>query len=1133
MARQIDREPQLTPGLPGYASQPDGAPARASRLWRAIVAILTPLASLKLTVVLFLMAIFIVFAGTLAQTEKDIWQVVHDYFRMDLRSGAAAVRSALAWIDLRIFFPRSFFPNLAPIPWGYGFWFPSGWLIGFLLFLNLTAAHLIRFRVQGRGRALLVGLAILAGGVLLTVAVIMAGSQQAATQRPLFADWPSLRILWLLVQCTSASLVLLLGSALIFRRRAGIVVLHAGVGLMMFGELIVGISAVEGRMQIIEGQTVDHVLDTRELELAIVDTSDPEQDDVMVIPQARLLAGTVIRDPQLPCDVEIVEFQLNSERQPADPAEPNLATAGRGRQERAVPVAPISGTDSSGAMNRSAAYVRLLQKEGGADLGVYLVGLDDWFAGASEAITVDGRQYDMSLRFKHMYKPYSMHLIDVQQDVYMGTQTPRSYSSTLRLVDPTRNVDRTVRIWMNNPLRFAGETFYQSSYGRDSRTGLEYTGLQVVTNTGWRIPYVSCMMLAVGMLAQFGITLYSYLKRRRDLAPVPRVDTAGAQRQRTGGAFALAVVMLSAVWLMSRMYAPAPAAGQLDLDACGRLPIMFEGRIKPLDSLARNSLRIISDREVYQDSNRTTQPAIRWLLDVITDSPDAEKQRVIRIQNLELLDTLKLPRRQGFRYAIEEIAPQWDVFTQQASQARQTAPDQRGVYEKKVLELEQRLSHYIMLRESFTPAPLRPENLREDLAQEANRREQNSRHALPLAVPPKDPKGEWQPYSYAAFDALARSIAASQGLQVEDPSPATLAWSSILSAYGGRASEATTFNRNVQAYWKLLCDNPPQWWNPAKTDFEAAFNHAAPFYYAMLLYIGAFLLGCFSWLGWSVPLRRACTWLTLFTLVVHTLALVGRIYISGRPPITSLYSSALFVGWAGVVLALVLEFYSRIGVANVVGAFLGFATLLISVLMTTTVAPFKGDSFTVLVAVLDTQFWLATHVTCITAGYSATLLAGLLGVMYIVRGVLTPSQDKRIAQETSRMVYGTLCFAIFFSFFGTVLGGLWADDAWGRFWGWDPKENGALIIVLWISVVLHAYWGRMVRERGLSVLAVVGNIVTAWSWFGVNELGVGLHSYGFTEGVLLVLGLVVAAHLAIIALGLVPVRYWRSRLTSA
>jgi ABC-type transport system involved in cytochrome c biogenesis permease subunit len=138
-----------------------------------------------------------------------------------------------------------------------------------------------------------------------------------------------------------------------------------------------------------------------------------------------------------------------------------------------------------------------------------------------------------------------------------------------------------------------------------------------------------------------------------------------------------------------------------------------------------------------------------------------------------------------------------------------------------------------------------------------------------------------------------------------------------------------------------------------------------------------------------------------------------------------------------------------------------------------------------------------------------------------------------VAQETARMIYGTVCFAVFFSFFGTVLGGLWADDAWGRFWGWDPKENGALIIVLWNSVVLHAYWGHMVRQRGLAVLAVVGNVVTAWSWFGVNELGVGLHTYGFTEGVLLILGLVVAAHLLIIALGLIPQRHWRSQVEAA
>ncbi len=99
------------------------------------------------------------------------------------------------------------------------------------------------------------------------------------------------------------------------------------------------------------------------------------------------------------------------------------------------------------------------------------------------------------------------------------------------------------------------------------------------------------------------------------------------------------------------------------------------------------------------------------------------------------------------------------------------------------------------------------------------------------------------------------------------------------------------------------------------------------------------------------------------------------------------------------------------------------------------------------------------------------------------------------------MTYGCMCFGIFFSFVGTVLGGLWADDSWGRFWGWDPKENGALMIVIWCAIVLHARWGKMVGERGLAALAVLGNIVVAWSFFGVNQLGVGLHSYGQTSGV--------------------------------
>jgi hypothetical protein len=126
------------------------------------------------------------------------------------------------------------------------------------------------------------------------------------------------------------------------------------------------------------------------------------------------------------------------------------------------------------------------------------------------------------------------------------------------------------------------------------------------------------------------------------------------------------------------------------------------------------------------------------------------------------------------------------------------------------------------------------------------------------------------------------------------------------------------------------------------------------------------------------------------------------------------------------------------------------------------------------------------------------------------------------------MIYGTLCFAILFSFIGTILGGLWADDSWGRFWGWDPKENGALIIVLWNALILHARWDGMIRERGMAVLSVMGNVVTAWSWFGVNELGVGLHSYGFTEGRLLTLAIVILAHLVAVWVGWLPTSLWWS-----
>jgi len=246
-------------------------------------------------------------------------------------------------------------------------------------------------------------------------------------------------------------------------------------------------------------------------------------------------------------------------------------------------------------------------------------------------------------------------------------------------------------------------------------------------------------------------------------------------------------------------------------------------------------------------------------------------------------------------------------------------------------------------------------------------------------------------------------------------------------------------------------------------------------------------------------------------------------YLQERPPVTNLYSSAIFIGWGAVIVALMLERIYRDGIGAACAGAIGFITLIIAHHLAG-----NGDTLEMLQAVLDTNIWLATHVVAITTGYAAMFLAGMLAIIYIVRGVFTRSLTPMIASTLTRMTYGVVCFATFFSFVGTVLGGIWADQSWGRFWGWDPKENGAVLIVLWCAMILHARWGGFIRQRGLMIMAVFGNVITSFSWFGVNMLGVGLHSYGFMEAAFPWLCGFIVSQLALMAVAAMPMARWRS-----
>lgn len=1293
---------------------------RDSDLGRVLYTGLEALASLKFTVVLFALAILLILFGTLAQTESDIYVVLKEHFH-----------PWLTWFPARILMPESFFPNRPDVEWRFPF--PGGAAIGAAMFINLFAAHSIRFKIQSKGSRLWGGIGVIGLGALITYMVIRSGSNPNGFQAEAMISWDvlwqclkfgagalwvglastllriererrlerwfvvavtlttgaflvylflkgdelqlddsSMRILWQLIKGLAAAGVLLVGCIMVFKKRGGIVLLHGGIGLMMFSELFVTMKVQENQMGIMEGQTVNWMHDGRHSELAIIDRSGKDEDRVVIVPASRLLAlkgkEKRLTEETLPFEIQVIQYYENSTLSIRHDANRKGAFKYREMAERAKGV----GTESESEFDTPSAILELYNRETGKSAGRFLVSVRPELG--PQQVRVGGKVYEIDFRFKRSYRPYSVHLIDVKADQYYATGIPKNYSSDLQFVDPGRKIaNETRRTWMNNPVRYAGETFYQHQVHQvpifrphvDPATGLktgitpdpvaetamyrehqigirEKTILSVVTNQGWMIPYVACMIVATGMMAHFWLILLRFLNRRAaGSIPTgatlgsasagqssPSVQKPGRNKSETLPAtsdgssgisdllnqnkavvwFPLAIGVLFTGWLLGKSIVRSPGAEEFNYYEFGKLPLVSSARPKPLDSYARNTLRAISHKEEANDGKGVKRDAIVWLLDVIADPDKAAKYRVFRIENLEVLSLLKLPKREGYRYTLNEVIAGDNLRTivKYANEGRERlrADKTASFLQSKFISIEQKLGRYESIIQAFMVPPSDVKDSASEFIQAIIRYKESLKRRPLAGADPDSEEKPWVPLSNPAALYWGRELAKANGgkswndlyqhimqaprdsatqdelerrakSKVHEMVPPNLSAerrAAIVEQQWGQArpaqrealirgvvseslrkltakakfegetpphvvamirvlqaakeKDAAEFNKRVVEYKNLLSDNPPNKYESGKVAYESWLNHLAPYYRAAILYLVAFVLSALAWLGWSRPLNRAAFVLVVIACIVQTVSLISRMYISGRwgVTVTNLYSSAIFIGWAACLFGIALEVVYRIGIGNLVASVAGFSTLLIAHFLS-----FDGDTIAVMQAVLDTNFWLATHVTTITLGYSATFVAGLLGLRYVIGGLCSRSLTNETGKILSRMIYGTLCFAIFFSFVGTVLGGLWADDSWGRFWGWDPKENGALIIVLWNALVLHARWGRLVGDRGTAVLAIGGNIVTAWSWFGVNLLGIGLHSYGFKDGTLYWLGLWCGVNLAIVIVGAcVPKDVWWS-----
>ncbi|QDU31936.1 Cytochrome c biogenesis protein CcsA [Anatilimnocola aggregata] len=1222
------------------------APARTSKSARELTLleqvdrVLAPLASQKIAVAMFAYGIFVIFIGTLAQTEMDIWQVMPAYFR-----------AVIMWVDLNLI-PSVFYPGwktlkvpLIPMP--------GGMVVGVVMILNIAFAH-IRWVLQLKTKMtpLLAGIGLVAFGWLFTLLIILNGHNRGGFQaQPPFsweqfwtgfqlamiATWvgavfayiwlgvqpafqqtkltivrismlglfgglllaystlvwfllfqlefpgaEALRIMWQLLQGTLAGVVLLVGCWLVYQKRGGVVLLHQGLLLLMFNELFVAHYVAEFNMSLVEGQTTNYLRDIRSTELALIDRSNPEKDEHFVVPVDVLMANATlneklakenkppqaIEDPQglLPVSVTVLQYARNADTRKLTKDEKSPATAGIGLKETIKVLEAAKGTDSDSAVDLAAAYVQFKDKKSGKDLGTFLLAQviteqDD--LSKLEAVADGDKSYLTALRFKRQYVPFTVQLIDVRKDDYVGTATPKNYSSDIKLTDTSSGIHSDVHIKMNDPLRYSGLTLYQSGYV-PLPGGLEQTSLAVVRNNGFLIPYVAVMIITVGMIAHFLQTLVRFLRRREsedlqsgdivtaELAePVtssgkPGKKAAKAElkvlrpkqpllsRDKIIGVIAASVIFL--MFVGSGLRTPRVAANQFDFEAFGRLPVAESGRVKPLDTVARNALLLMRQREWAYGKKYEKIAANRWLLDAISGADAANEHRVIKIDDPDIRKMLSLKDTKGHVFAFNDLIPKLQELQSQVEAASKTAKDKQTAQQRGLIKIAQGMQNYIKLKKALTPLPLpSPEQLKanQQLAERtiaAFRMWKSETEMLKTEHPPRlipgqvvdektgqrTDKIDWLLLPEASLDSFISSLNPNN-----EPDRRLAAFNTIIDAYV--ADNPSEFNAAVARYEALVQKADPPEYHAYKLELETWFNHFSPFYVGMILYVVAFLI---AMIGWLIP-SRTMSW-TAFTLVVltfimHTAALGLRIYISGRPPVTNLYSSAIFIGWACVFFGIVAELVFRIGLGNLVATLCGFSTLIIAYFL-----GIDGDTIGVMQAVLDTQFWLATHVVCITLGYGATYFAGFMGLLYVILGVATPRLDGGSRKILARMIYGTTCFAIFFSFFGTVLGGLWADDSWGRFWGWDPKENGALIIVLWNALVLHARWDKLVGDRGLALLAIGGNIMTSWSWFGVNGLDVGLHSYGQKFGVMETLATFVLSQLIIITIGLIPLKYWWS-----
>ena len=530
-------------------------------------------------------------------------------------------------------------------------------------------------------------------------------------------------------------------------------------------------------------------------------------------------------------------------------------------------------------------------------------------------------------------------------------------------------------------------------------------------------------------------------------------------------AFALLVVLAAGRPVGLAAGEPAAPAAKPDPAAfahlIGSLPVLHEGRIKPIDSAARHFLLALGRSSLPGGVNAST-----WLVEGLTDLPAAKARPAVKLRNPEVADALRLERRNDLRYSLTEVI---DGMRSQST-----------------------LIEALLAKRQRPTDPVEAQLV--ELVHNASAALNALDFVRGLAVVPGDTAHREQWRTLASF---SESQVAPDAVQ----SQIIGAWINLIDAM--RAGDRTAAADRAAVVRALVAPLT----TPNRLAVEVSYNRFALFHWSIALYVLAALLAGLALWSPRAALRQTAFAVLVLGVVLNLAGVAARCYIMNRPPVATLYETILFVALVSALTGALVELVRRDGIAVFGGALLGLGGLLIA-----NGYAADGDTMGMLIAVLNSNMWLTIHVITITAGYAFCLVASLAAHFALIQRALRPLDGEALAR-TDRLLNVLALIALLLTLAGTILGGIWADQSWGRFWGWDPKENGALLIVLWLVTLLHLKAAGQCGPRGVALGLALVSIVVAVAWFGVNLLGIGLHSYGFDTGTAAKLGAFALAEL--------------------